>query len=104
VATNDPTDLKRLDREAEADEVDARETRRKELEDMRWLLGHPQGRRIALRLLDETGLFRSSFNHSGSLMAFNEGRRNLGLWLTAELMEANADGYLKVLREHKAKL
>ena len=104
MATNDPTDLKRLDREAEADEVDARETRRKELEDMRWLLGHPQGRRIALRLLDETGLFRSSFNHSGSLMAFNEGRRNLGLWLTAELMEANADGYLKVLREHKAKL
>lgn len=101
--SGDPTDLTRLAREAEADEVEARESRRKELDDLRWLLGHPQGRRIALRLLDETGVFRSSFNHSGSLMAFNEGRRNIGLWLTGELMEANADGYLKVLKEHRTK-
>lgn len=67
------------------------------------MLGHPQGRRLAQRLLERTGIFRSSYNHSGSLMAFNEGRRDLGLWLTAELMEANADGYLKVLKEHGAK-
>lgn len=100
----DPTDLNRTDRDAELESIEAREHRRKELEDLRWLLGHPQGRRIALRWLDETGVFRSSFNHSGSLMAFNEGRRNIGLWLTAELMEANADGYLKVLKEHKAKI
>ena len=99
----DPTDPNRYEREAEAEDAEAREIRRKELEDLRWLLGHPQGRRIALRLLDETGVFRSSFNHSGSLMAFNEGKRNVGLWLTAELMESNADGYLKVLKEHKAK-
>lgn len=100
----DPTDLNRHEREAEAEEAEARETRRKELEDLRWLLGHPQGRRIALRMLDETGVFRSSFNHSGSLMAFNEGRRNIGLWITAELMEASSEGYLKVLKEHKAKV
>ena len=99
----DPTDLTRQEREAEAEDAEARDHRRKELEDLRWLLGHPQGRRIALRLLDETGVFRSSFNHSGSLMAFNEGRRNIGLWMTAELMEANSEGYLKVLKEHKAK-
>jgi hypothetical protein len=36
-------------------------------------------------------------------MAFNEGRRNIGLWLTSELMEGSADGYLRVLKEHKAK-
>ena len=101
--TNDPTDLKRQERDAEADEAVARERRRKELEDLRWLLGHPQGRRLASRVLDEAGVFRSSFNHSGSLMAFNEGRRHIGLWLTAELMEASADGYLKILKEFKAK-
>ncbi len=101
--TNDPTDLKRQERDAEADEALGRERRRKELEDLRWLLGHPQGRRLVSRCLDEAGVFRSSFNHSGSLMAFNEGRRHIGLWLTAELMEASADGYLKVLKEFKAK-
>ncbi len=99
---NDPTDLLRQDRDAEADELKARDNRRREMDDLRWLLGHPQGRRIASRLLAEAGVFRSSFNHSGSLMAFNEGRRHIGLWLTGELMEANADGYMRVLKDFKA--
>jgi len=101
-AHNDPTDLKRQERDAEADEAKARERRRKELDDLRWLLGHPQGRRIVSRLLDQAGVFRSSFNTSGSVMAFNEGRRDLGLFLTGELLEASADGYLKILKEFKA--
>lgn len=103
VTNNDPTDLKRQDRDADTEEVVARENRRKELEDLRWLLGHPQGRRIVSRLLDEAGVFRSSFNHSGSVMAFSEGRRHMGLFLTGELLEASADGYMKVLKEFKAK-
>ena len=101
--TNDPTDLKRLEREAEAEEAGARERRRKELDDLRWLLGHPQGRRIVSRLLEQAGVFRSSFNASGSVMAFNEGRRDMGLFITGELIEASADGYMKVLKEFKAK-
>jgi hypothetical protein len=101
VATiNDPTDLRRQEREAEAEEVGARELRRRELEDLRWLLGHPQGRRIAMRLLDEAGVYRSSFNHSGSVMAFNEGKRHMGLFLTAEFLEASPDGFMKVLKEY----
>lgn len=99
----DPTDLKRQEREAETLEAKARERRRKELDDLRWLLAHPQGRRITTRLLDQAGVFRSSFNTSGSVMAFNEGRRDTGLFLTAELLEASADGYMKVLKEFKAK-
>ena len=97
---NDPTDLNRQERDAEAEEAVARERRRKELEDLRWLLGHPQGRRIVTRLLDEAGVYRSSFNHSGSVMAFNEGKRHMGLFLTAELIEASPDGFMKVLKEH----
>lgn len=102
MATNlDPTDLHRHERDAEADEAVARENRRRELDDLRWLLGHPQGRRVAARLLEEAGVFRTSFNHSGSVMAFNEGRRHIGLFITSELMEASADGYLKILKEFK---
>lgn len=98
--TNDPTDLKRQEREAESEELAARELRRKELEDLRWLLGHPQGRRIATRMLEEAGVYRSSFNHSGSVMAFNEGKRHIGLFLTAEFLEASPDGFMKVLKEY----
>lgn len=101
--TNDPTDLNRIEREAEADEAKVRETRRKELDDLRWLLGHPQGRRIAIRLLEHTGIYRSSFNHSGSVMAFSEGRRDVGLWLTAEISEASPEGFMKVLAEHRTR-
>jgi hypothetical protein len=101
VATyEDPTDLKRQERDADADEAGGRERRRKELEDLRWLLGHPQGRRVAMRLLDEAGVYRSSFNHSGSVMAFNEGKRHIGLFLTAEFLEATPDGFMKVLKEY----
>jgi hypothetical protein len=101
VATyEDPTDLKRQERDAEADEAVARDRRRKELDDLRWWLGHPQGRRIAMRLLDEAGVYRSSFNHSGSVMAFNEGKRHMGLFLTAEFLEASPDGFMKVLKEY----
>lgn len=99
--TSDPTDLNRLERDAKAEEVAAREARRMELDDIRWLLGHQQGRRIALRLLEETGVFRSSFDHNHSLMAFSEGQRNIGLWITAELLEASADGYFAVLQESR---
>ena len=100
MASIDPTDLNRLEREAEAEQAQAREARRKELDDVRWLLGHPQGRRFLARLFGVTGLYRTSFNHSGSVMAFNEGQRQVGLFLAAELTEASSDGFMKVLTEH----
>lgn len=96
---NDPTDTLRQEREAEAEEAEALDRRRKELDDLRWLLANPQGRRIASRMIGETGIFRSSFNHSGSVMAFTEGKRQIGLWLTAELTEASPEGFFKVLKQ-----
>lgn len=103
MATKDPTDLRALDREAEADEAGANEKRRQELEDFKWLLAHPQGRRITTRLLEQAGVNRTSFNHSGSIMAFNEGRRDIGLFITAEALEASPEGYFKLLKEYQGK-
>lgn len=99
---SDPTDIAAHDREAAADEALAREKRRRELDDLKWLLAHPQGRRVTIRILAEAGIYRSSFNHSGSLMAFNEGKRQIGLWLQSELVDANPDGHLKMLKELQA--
>lgn len=99
----DPVDLRDQERDAEADEAVARERRRKEVDDLKWLMAHPQGRRIVTRLLEETGTMRSSFNHSGSVMAFNEGKRSVGLFITAEVLEAAPEGYFKLLKEYQGK-
>jgi hypothetical protein len=103
LTTRDPTDLRSQERDAESDELVAREKRRKELEDIKWLMAHPQGRRFVSRLLEEAGVNRTSFNHSGSVMAFSEGKRHIGLFLTAEVLQAAPEGYFKLLKEYQAK-
>ena len=78
MSTYDPTDIdrqlqddaerkarKQLDRDAEA-------------EDFKWLMGSKRGRRIAWRLLEDSGVFRLSFSTDPLQMAFNEGNRNFG--------------------------
>lgn len=97
--SRDPTDTTSQEREANLEEVKAREIRRLELGDLKWLMANVQGRRIVGRLLDRAGVYRSSFNHSGSVMAHNEGRRDMGLFLLAEVSEASPGGLLKLISE-----
>lgn len=70
-----------------------------EVQDLQWLMGNKRGRRIVHRLLAKTGLFRSSFNNSGSATAFNEGQRNVGLQLMALIEATCFDDYLVMLQE-----
>lgn len=97
--TRDPTDLVGQEQDAlHAEAVEAK-ARQQEVDDLKWLMAHAQGRRIVWRLLDKTGIYRTSFNHSGSVMAFNEGKRDVGLFLLAEFDEADPGGFLKMLGE-----
>lgn len=75
--------------------------RRTEIEDLKWLMAHRQGRRFVTRLLEESGVFRTSFHASGSVMAFNEGRKTIGLLLTSELLEHAPEAYVKLLKEYR---
>ena len=99
--TRDPTDTSLQEREALLDEHTAREIRKMEVADLKWLAGNIQGRRIIWRLLDRAGIYRSSFNHSGSLMAFTEGKRDMGLFLLAEVSDASPNGFLKLIAENQ---
>lgn len=100
-SNDDPTELSERTGATEAETQRGAENRRKELDDLRWMLGHPQGRRVARRLFERTGLHKTSFHSSGSVMSFNEGQRNVGLWWLAELSAAAPDGFHKVLPETK---
>lgn len=73
--------------------------RKTQVEDFKWLMAHAQGRRFVARLLEESGVHRTSFNHSGSVMAFNEGKRHVGLFLMAEILEHTPKDYTRLLKE-----
>ena len=70
-----------------------------ELEDWRLLLSKQWGRRLVWRILDQTGLYRTSFT-GNSTTFFNEGARNIGLWLVDEVLSADADQYLSMIKEN----
>lgn len=98
------TDYDPFDNEAreelDAARKDAAELERiEEAEGFRWLMGSKRGRAIMRRLLAKTGLYRTSFNNSGSVTAFNEGQRNFGLWLMAQIETNCPDRYVLMLQE-----
>lgn len=79
--------------------VRSREER--DIDDMATILSDIRGRRFLWRYLAECGIFRTSFNNSGSITALNEGRRQIGLKLLAEIMEADPEAYTLMASEAK---
>lgn len=73
------------------------------VDDIKWLLSSPRGRRLVWWLLGITGVFRTSFNASGSTTFFNEGSRNVGLQLLAKVQEHCIDRYVEMLQEQRTK-
>ena len=73
--------------------------RQRELDDLNAVLDTPQGRRVMWRVLGFSKTFHTVFNSNALVMAHNEGQRNVGLWLTAEITEASTDNYLLMQKE-----
>lgn len=95
----DPTDLQANASEDATEQDAARLARQQQIDDLKWLMAHPQGRRIVARIFDKTGIRRTPFNTSGSVMSFNAGAQNVGLWLEAEVLDVSFEGYTKMLKE-----
>lgn len=70
-------------------------------DDMKWLMEQKRGRRIVWRQLEDAGVFRSSFNQSASVMAFQEGQRNGGLKLLAQVMRITPASYSTMIEENR---
>lgn len=70
-------------------------------DDFKWFMSNKRGRRIMYRWLEKTGVYRTSFNHSGSVTAFNEGARNIGLQFLHQIHETCPEHYLTMLTEAK---
>lgn len=88
-----------------ADEVQVKEAREREklgrdkdLNDLRWVMSMPQGRRFLHKLLHNCGIYQSSFTGSSETF-FLEGQRNVGLKLLADITAADAKLYFQMLEE-----
>ena len=73
----------------------------KDVDDLKWLMSSKRGRRIVNRLLKNAGVFRSSFHTNALQMSFNEGNRNFGLKLLADVTEHCPDRYTEMMEETK---
>jgi hypothetical protein len=61
------------------------------------------GRRLMWRLLEMSGVFHSTFNCDALIMAFQEGKRNQGLMLLADINQVDPQGYILMANEAKAR-
>ena len=86
-------------RHVERRQKSAKTTRLQRNEDVRWLMGDARGRRFIWNLLAKAGVFRSSMGLSAELTAFNEGRRDLGLAVLADLMRLCPEEYGRMQAE-----
>jgi hypothetical protein len=73
--------------------------RKTEQGDLRQLLSTKWGRRMVWRILERTGQHRTSFT-GNSTTFFNEGQRNIGLWLVDEVLSADTNQYLTMIKEN----
>lgn len=95
----DPTDLRGQEREKADDAARKRVAQEQEDKDFKWLMASRQGRRIVWRLLEQAGVFRLSFSQNSMQMAFNEGGRNYGNKMLAQVHTLCPELYPVMVRE-----
>ncbi|SKA37768.1 hypothetical protein SAMN02745126_05952 [Enhydrobacter aerosaccus] len=66
-------------------------------------MGDARGRMLMWERLAEAGVFRCSFASSAELMAFREGRRDMGLRDLGEIMRLCPEQYMRMASEARAR-
>ena len=88
--------MRRLEKQARVDE-------RARLEVTKGLMASVGGRQWIYERLAECHVFASSFSLNAYEAAFKEGERNVGLQLLNDVMQADPDGYVQMMREANAR-
>jgi hypothetical protein len=99
---NDPLDLRGQERRREDIENQRKLERDIEKADFAWLMSDKRGRRFMWRMLEFTGLYRSSFTGNNETF-FKEGARNVGLRLISDIHEFAPESYTQMLDEQRKK-
>lgn len=59
------------------------------------------GRAFMYRMLEQTGIFSTTYDDNPYTHARNTGRREAGIWLFNELQDAAFESYLRMLKEQR---
>ena len=97
---------KNIANEAEVKKADMKEKdlRRQELNDIRTVLSNASGRRLVWRLLERCQSFSSVFSKEAFTMAYLAGQQDLGHFIMAEIVEADENLLMKLMKDnHKKK-
>lgn len=100
MSVNDPTDLRGQELTEAERKAKEKLARQNEESDWKWLMSKPRGRRIVWQLLEQAGVFRSSFDPNNAKMAFNEGNRNYGLRTLMQIQALCPELYPVMVREN----
>ena len=95
----DPVDLVGQEQQAEKKQKDRKLNRDGQIEDFKWLMSDQRGRRFVYRVLEMTGVYRTSFT-GNSTTFFNEGMRNVGLMVVNEIHEHCPELYATLIKEN----
>lgn len=104
MSTFDPIDLSGNERNKAEIEAKKRIVQEVEDQDMRWLVSSKRGRRMVWRFLERSGVFRLSFNTNAMQMSFNEGHRNFGNAMLADVNRVSPECFSLMMRESKEAL
>jgi len=96
----DPIDIRAQEKAKTDREVRDRLAKENEEADLKWLMGSKRGRRVVWRLLDQSGMFRLSFNTNAMQMAFAEGNRNYGNRTLAMIHALCPELYPQMVKEN----
>ena len=90
-----------IDDEGRKAELDAKQQllAQRDIDDIQFVMGSEQGRRVIWSLLEKGQVFGACFNVDPQITAFNEGQRNLALVLFQRVMADCPDQYLKMAAE-----
>ena len=69
------------------------------LDDLREVTHTPAGKRVFWQLLEYTDVHSSSFDADPHVMSFNEGRRDVGLWIEKQLEQVEPDLIYQIAKE-----
>jgi hypothetical protein len=98
----DPLDLRGQERDRDNIERKRKLAREQDKADFAWLMSDARGRRFIWRMLELTGVYRSSFTGNSETF-FREGARNVGLAIIADIHEFAPESYVPMLEEHRKK-
>ena len=71
-----------------------------DIADFKWLMGDSRGRRFMWRTMGRSRLFQSSIGPTDAVTNFNEGQRNVGLFLLSQVNDLTPELYAVMAAEN----